>query len=463
MNRLQKLIELRAAKLAEIEADKEARKAITDAVEARGDADLTEEESVDYRAKTSAIAEKQDVVDDLSEQIRELEKEEERAGRHNAEVKAVLKTTTKVTEPVTYERGNGASYFRDLMRVKTDRDMDGSARERLRRHAVDAAEQRAVPSAGALDRVDGTGGYFTPPAWLMSQYVELARAGRAYANLTTQQPLPGGTDSLNIPKILTGTTTGIQTGDNVAIQDSAMTDTFVTAPVRTVAGYQDIAIQSLDQSPLNFDEVIFRDLVADYATRVNQQVISGSGNSGQVLGVRNTSNIETITATSGSDNVTLLYAKLADAAQRVHTQRFAPPTVIVMHPRRWAYFLAAVDTSKRPLVVPSGPGSNAIATFGAVAAEQVVGQMHGLPVVTDPSIPTTLGAGTNEDVIHVLRASDLWLYESALRTRVLDEIGSESLTVRLQVHGYVAFTAARQPKSIVEIGGSALSGASLFG
>jgi hypothetical protein len=48
----------------------------------------------------------------------------------------------------------------------------------------------------------------------------------------------------------------------------------------------------------------------------------------------------------------------------------------------------------------------------------------GLPVVTDPSIPNTLGAGTNEDRIIMMRASDLYLWESPIRTRVLPEIGS---------------------------------------
>jgi len=143
--------------------------------------------------------------------------------------------------------------------------------------------------------------------------------------------------------------------------------------------------------------------------------------------------------------------------QRVHTLRFMPPTVIVMHPRRWAWFLAAVDGNDRPLVVPSaGNPQNSMATLGVVGAEQVVGQMHGLPVVTDPNLPTTLGTGTNEDVILVMRASDLLLYESGIRTRVLPDVGSGTLTVRLQVYGYLAFTAARYPKSVVEIGGAGL-------
>jgi len=200
---------------------------------------------------------------------------------------------------------------------------------------------------------------------------------------------------------------------------------------------------------------VFRDLIADYATKLDLQVISGSNASGQVQGVRGTSGITTIVA--GTATVASIYSKIADGVQRVHTLRFMPPTVIVMHPRRWAWFLAAVDGNGRPLVVPNaGNPQNAIGVLGAVASQQVVGQMHGLPVVTDPSMPTLLGASTTEDVIHILRAADLLLWESSIRSRVLPDVGSGQLTTRLQVYGYIAFSAARYPKSVVEIGGAGL-------
>jgi HK97 family phage major capsid protein len=333
-------------------------------------------------------------------------------------------------------------------------DADGGARERLQRHAQDVATGQEYRD---LTRTDGNGGYFVPPLWLMNQYVDLARAGRAYANIVNNQPLPGGTDSINIPKVATGTATAVQTADNGAVQETDLTDTFINAPVRTIAGQQDVAIQLLDQSPVSFDEVIFRDLVADHATKTDLQVISGSGSAGQVTGVRATSGITTITYTDATPTVAKLYSKIADAVQRVHTLRFMAPTAIVMHPRRWAYLLAASDGNGRPLVVPdAGNPQNAVATLGSVASQQVVGQMHGLPVITDPSMPTTLGAGTNEDVVHVLRASDVLLYESGLRSRVLPDVGSGTLTVRLQVYGYLAFTAARYPASVVEVTGTGL-------
>jgi HK97 family phage major capsid protein len=455
--RLQRLIARREQAAKDRETLISKRKAITDLAEEEARDDLLPEEDAEFRELTAQVKSKDEELRSYDERIGELSEEGERSRQVTAGALAVKRAAARaesVTEARTYERGNGRSYLQDLARVQLNMDADGGARERLQRHAQDVSTGQEYRD---LNRTDGNGGYAIPPLWLMSQYVELARAGRAYANVVNNQPLPGGTDSINIPKVATGTATAIQTADNAAVQETDLTDTFINAPVRTVAGQQDVAIQLLDQSPVSFDEVIFRDLVADYATKTDLQVISGSGSAGQVTGVRATSGITTVTYTDATPTIAKLYSKIADAVQRVHTLRFMAPTVIVMHPRRWAYLLAASDSNGRPLVVPDvGNPQNAVATLGTVGSQQVVGQMHGLPVVTDPSMPTTLGAGTNEDVIHVLRASDILLYESGIRSRVLPDVGSGNLTVRLQVYGYLAFTAARYPASVVEIGGTGL-------
>jgi hypothetical protein len=87
------------------------------------------------------------------------------------------------------------------------------------------------------------------------------------------------------------------------------------------------------------------------------------------------------------------------------------------------------------------------------ASEAVVGRSHGLPIVTDPNLPTNLGAGSNEDCILVLRASDIVLWESGIRARVLPETKASNLTVLLEIYSYLAFSASRYPASVVEISG----------
>lgn len=453
--RLKRLIARREAAAAERETLLAKRQAISDVAEEEARTELSDEEDSEFRKFTADIKRTDSELSSLDERIEELAEEAKRANEITAGAAAVRRAQASVqvgNEARTYEKGNGRSYVRDLVRHQMNMDSDGESYKRLQRHGE---EVRTDKEFRDLDRVDGNGGYFVPPLWAMEKFVDLARAGRAYANVVTSEALPGGTDSINIPKVASGTSTAIQDGDNTGVSETDMDDTSVAAPVRTVAGQQDVAIQLLDQSPINFDEVIFRDLFADYATKVDVQVISGTGANGQVLGTRLTPSIETVTA--GTATITSVYAKLADAVQRVHTLRFQAPTVIMMHPRRWAWFLAAVDTTGRPLVPPNANSPmNAVATLGEVASQQVVGQLHGLPVVTDPSLPTNLGAGTNEDVIHVLRASDLLLWESGIRSRVLPEVGSGTLTTRLQVYGYIAFSAARYPKSVVEVGGAGL-------
>src|SRR5690606_37910183 len=101
----------------------------------------------------------------------------------------------------------------------------------------------------------------------------------------------------------------------------------------------------------------------DYDTKVDVQVLSGTGSAGQVTGIRSTSSIETISITDA--RAAALYAKIQDALQRVHTLRHDVATAIVMHPRRWAAYNAAFDGVGRPLSVVSGQApQNAIAKLG---------------------------------------------------------------------------------------------------
>lgn len=451
--RIARLVERRTEEKRKRDELNAKREAIVKEADAEGRKDLLPEEDAEFRTFTGQIKAIDAEIVAFDERISELSEEAQRAATLTQGEQSVRRAlaSVQVNEPQIYHEHSQRSYFKDLIQFQMGQDGTGEARERLLRHSHDVA---TLPEYRDLSRVDGQGGYFVPPQWLMSRFAELSRAGRALANLLNSEPLPPGTDSISIPRVLTGTTTAIQTADNAPVSETDLTDDSITAFVRTIAGQQDLALQLLDQSPVNFDQVVFRDLSADYATKLDLQVISGSGSAGQVLGIRNTPGIQTVTASTAT--VKALYGAIADAVQRVHTSRFLAPTVIVMHPRRWAMFLAATDTTDRPLVVPNTTGLNSLATFGGVVSEQVVGQLHGLPVVTDPNIPTTLGASTNQDVIFVMRASDPLLWETGIRSRVLPEVGSGTLTVRLQVYGYLAFSAGRYPNSIVEIGGAGL-------
>ncbi len=394
-----------------------------------------------------------------------------------------------VREPLTYQRSVGNSYFLDLANAQLRNDVEAAGR--LQRHAQEMdvemprreqlREQAAEREMAGLDRrehtgrgsvfekrtnpnrTDGQGGYFVPPLWLVDEYVDLPRFGRTLANSVRNLTLPTGTDSVNVPKVATGTATGVQTADAAAVTSQDLTDTFVTAPVRTIAGQQDIAIQLLDQSPASFDEIVFADLIADYNMRLDLQCWTGSGTSGQLKGVLNVSGINAITYTDATPTIQELYAPLMQGVSQSASKRKLPPTAIFMTPSRWYWMASQLDTQGRPLVLPetSSPfNPMALQTGGDV--EGPVGRVANLPILADGNIPNNLGAGTNEDRIATMRTSDLYLWEGNMRTRVLQEVLSGTLQVRFQLFNYAAFMPDRRPETISVISGTGVIAPSGF-
>jgi HK97 family phage major capsid protein len=356
---------------------------------------------------------------------------------------------------LTYRRDGGPSYLRDLMRVALNTDDGGESRRRLAAHSDEIRThtgfRQALLENRDISTAQGEAGYFVPPYWAVDQWIDYARPGRPFADLITRQPLPAGTNSINVPKILTGTKTDIQFPENTAVAEQDISDTFVNAQVRTIAGQQSISQQLLDQSPLNFDQVILTDLAAAQAVNVDEQVLYGSGVNGEVLGVANWPGILTIAVADST--VGSLYKALANAVNQIWTTRFAAPTAIVMHPRRWAALLSQLDQNSRPLFLPEGNHPmNAMGIMSNVDPQALVGRALGLPIYTDASITTTAGPGSpgTQDVIYVLRTQDVVVFESGLRTRVMPEPLAQTLTVLVQCFSYLAL-AVRYPSSIVEI------------
>jgi HK97 family phage major capsid protein len=406
------------------------------AVEARNAADKTVDEA---RAKVAELE---------SEIAREAELDE-LTTRTEVNAPRPVGGARVTNEPEVYRQGDHkVSYFRDLFHAQHLNRRD--AIDRLTRNDRVVAEQTR-----ALTTVDGAGGDFVPPLWLVQSFIELARAGRVVADQIAHQQLPTGTDTISLPRLATGTATAEQTTQNTAVQNTDATTGAVTAAVTTIAGQQVVSQQLLDQSPISMDDILLRDLAADYAIKVDTFVINN--NATNKVGLLNVSGINAVTFTQASPTAPLLYAKIADAIQRIHTGRFMPATKIFMHPRRWAFFLASLDTAGRPLVSPDAGGAlSPIGGQNGVNSQGFVGTLQGLPVYVDPNIPTNLGAGTNEDRIIILRSDDSILYEGTPRAESSIHPNFGSLSVNLRFYNYLALHASRLPLSVSVIAGTGL-------
>ena len=406
-----------------------------------------------------AASTKQEEIAALDERIATADKVEARTAaiaesRKESKV-ATFGGAVVTREAMTYDKDGRNSFVRDMIGAQLRND--SSSWERLHRHAQEVAVETRD-----ISRTDGAGGDFVPPIYLINEYAEFARAARVTADLVTNMALPAGTDSINIPQITTGTLAAFQSADNSATTTRDMVSSTVTAPVRTISGYENVSIQLVEQSPLagGLDRLVFGDLMADYALQLNTAVVgSGDGTSGTLkglitLGADTTNGIPTTWTETTPSAVNGLIA-IAKGISKVTTNRFKAAEAIVMHPSMWYWFASQVDGSNRPLVVPVTGASQAFNASGTVtnpgAPAGLVGTIQGVPVFIDATLPKTYA--TNQSPILVGKFSDSYLFESGVKTRVLPDVLSSNLTVRFQVYGYAAL-AHRFNKSVSAISGT---------
>lgn len=442
---LQELLEQRAALKTELDGILKEPTAEKRALNDDEDKAFAEKRDA-IKAKDAELEEKRSRIADLEEaEVRDNKAAELRAKYQPAGPQPIgIKVTS---EPETYRKGGGQSYFKDLFRAQQRGDHE--AIERLQRNDREVQEKRA------LNTTDGGVGEFVPPLWMVEEYVALARAGRVVADQIGKQPLPGGTDSINLPKLTGGTSTAEQSTQNTAVSNTDATSSSVTAAVTTIAGQQVVSQQLLEQSPINMDPILLADLAADYAVRLDTFVINN--NAANKRGLLNASGINAVTYTDASPTVGEAYSKVGDGIQQIHTGRFLPPDKIFMHPRRWAWYTVSLDTAGRPLVVPvANIPQNVLAAMGDVTSEGFVGTLQGLPVFVDPNIPVNLGTGTNEDRIIIARASDVILFEGTPRAEAFRETYANQLSVLLRFYNYAALHSERYPKSISVVSGTGL-------
>lgn len=426
-----------------LDALREQRSALADEAAVLLDGDPTPEALTIVEARHNDI-------EDLDARIAKMEAAEARSAaivEARADRPVPVVGSAKVTsEPMTYSEHSERSFVRDLINAQIRNDR--GAWEALHRHAEEVRVE-----ARAIDRVDGSGGEFVPPLWLTDLYAKTLRPGRTTADRLTKLALPGGTDSINIPRITTGTDVAIQASDNAATQSTDMVTASVSAPVRTISGYESVAIQLVEQSPLagGLDRMIFTDLLAAYDYRLNQQVIAGVGTAGEMTGLLNTTGIGTVTLTAGTPTAAQMGTAFAQALSTVAKNRFKGAEAIVVHPSIWYFLTGLADSNGRPLVVPTANGRfNALAGNDAPgAAEGPVGNIQGVQVYLDPAIPLTSSAYPGIAAAF----SDTILMESGVRTRVLPDVASANLTVRFQLYAYCAM-AARYPAGIVKLVGT---------
>lgn len=441
MDLLGKMRESRAAKKAELDA------ILAKETPEDGDAVRADGLIVEIREADERIAAYQEMTEREAKAI-------ENKVETGAEAPVVRGSAVVTREERMYDVENqkrGVSFVADVVNAQLRGDLD--AAQRLQRHM---AEERAE---GVEVRDVGTGAFtgLTVPQYLTDLVAPPKRAMRPVADLARKLALPADGMTVNISRITTGTATAVQATENAGVQETDADDTLLTVNVRTIAGQQDISVQSLQRS-VGADAVIIADLQNAYHTVLDSQIINNDGTSGTHLGIRSTGSIVSVTYTDASPTAAEAYPKLFDLISQIQSGVFGGATHLVMHPRRWNWFASQVGTSF-PFLQPNNVSSvNVGGEINSNTYGGVVGVLAGLPVVLDGNIVTNAGAGTNEDVILGVTADELFLWEqpgSPLLIRA-EQTAAGNLTVKLVVYGFSAFTAGRYPGAHGVIGGTGL-------
>jgi HK97 family phage major capsid protein len=364
------------------------------------------------------------------------------------------------SEPLTYSEESarrGVSIIRDAWLAHQGLAR-GAALERLQRHDAEVragahGEQRAVDTGDLPGHVI--------PQYLTELNAEILRAGRVTANLCRPLELPAEGMTLNIPRATQGTLVEQQTSQNTALSERDYTDTNLPVAVRTYGGQVNVSRQSIERGR-DTDTLIMDDMMAEYATKLNNGVINGPGTNGTHTGIRFWGGTSAITV-GGPASASNIIAYIGRGIATVNAGRFIPPDVIVMAPRRWGWLSTAGDGDGRSLVVVGGIAP--VNAFGQGDADRYgfVGSILGVPTYTDGTIPLTLStqasSTSDEDTIIVARRADLLLWENgpAPRQFRFEETLGGNLTVKLVAADDSAFTAGRHPEGVAILEGTALA------
>lgn len=414
---------------------------------AEEDRDITEIEA----ANVQALAKEIEALDARISQVTDIETRKAEAAElarkveGNAPAEARSAGGWKVTrEERTYHPESDNSFVRDAFAATILGDWE--AQQRIARHQQEEKiEKRDVTSAAFAGLV--------VPQFLTDLAAPFARAGRPFMDVSRKHALPASGLTISISKVTTGSAVAVQT-EGSAVQETNMDDTKLDITVNTIAGQQNVSRQALERGT-GIDALVMADLVSAYHTKLDAEYVTT--NAASLTNVIT----QVVTFTSGSPTVAELYPKIMDGIQRIQTNYFGGPNFILMHPRRLAWILAALDQNDRPLALPTSNGpQNAFAVGqGSVVYGNSGYTIAGLPVITDANVITTNGTGTNEDVIIIGNTQEAHLWETAGGSPFMlrfEDVKSAELEVKMVVYGYSAFTANRYPNAFALIGGTGL-------
>ncbi len=356
-------------------------------------------------------------------------------------------------EERTYNQQNtrgGGQFVRDVV-AQHYRTGDLEAEQRLARHM----QEERVERGQYLERAVGTGAFagLVVPQYLTEMYAPAISNLRPFADAMNRHDLPETGMQVNISRITTATTVGLQATENTNVPNQDMDDTILTENVQTAAGQQTISRQAIERGT-GIENVVMDDLFRRYAQTLDATLITQAATGLDAVSVANL-------FTSGSPTAALLWPKILGAAAGVESSLlgYGSAKIALMHSRRWFWLQSQLSSSWPAFAQPGIAGNAMGVNLGTQYGSGARGVLpSGLVVVTDNNIPTNAGAGTNEDKIYVVDTDECHLWEDPNAPVFIraEQPAAGSLGVQLVLYGYFAYTFRRFSNAVQNISGTGL-------
>jgi HK97 family phage prohead protease len=252
--------------------------------------------------------------------------------------------------------------------------LENSVRAKL---GDDAARQYVM----AADDTTSNNAGLIPTRQLTEIINPLSNADRPAVDSVSSGVLPDAGMSFEIPKITVVPTVG-EEAEAAAIDETGMTNEFLSVTVKKYAGGQTFSVELLDRSsPAFFDELV-RQMEFAYAKATDVAVIAGLVAGGTDGGNR------TLDAAGFLDFV-------SDASVSVYKGTLGTATNILVSPEQWGNIMNLADAGRpiyQNLIGPSNQGGN-------LSGGAVRGNVLGLNLRVSRNLATAAPTGDNSIII----------------------------------------------------------------
>ena len=332
-------------------------------------------------------------------------------------VPAPAEETVEAAKVQSVEAARPAFYTAPRLEFTKAKYLEASIRSKV--FGDDASRQYVL----AADDSTSNNSALIPTRQLTEIVNPLSNADRPMIDAISRGVLPDAGMTFEIPKITAVPTVGVE-AEAAEINETGMTNSFISVDVKKFAGAQTFSVELLDRSsPAFFDELV-RQMEFAYAKETSRYVTTEVANAG------------TLNATGQNEDAAGLVAYASSAAAAVYAASLGFASNIVVSPQQWGKIMGYAETSGRPIFTATAPSNAA----GALTPTSIRGNVLGLNLFVDRNNTGTGGTGLGDYSMVVINPESYTWYESS-RFRLETNVVSNGLLngqIKVAYYGYGA-------------------------